>query len=155
MILKLSSLVDAMEMECDELHHYIHKETGEIVQVSEEDMFLADDGESLDELPDWQREDVERAEKVLFTEDYIQLPTKYDIHDYRIMEQFCLSLTGELGEIMYSSIKGSGAFRRFKDNIIRYDIEDEWYKFKEDSYYDIAAEWCESHSIPYIDDRKS
>ncbi|WP_425429451.1 hypothetical protein [Desulfoscipio geothermicus] len=50
---------------------------------------------------------------------------------------------------MYSSIKGSGAFRRFKDNIHRYQIAKNWYKYRDEAIKRIAIEWCEGNGIRY------
>jgi len=43
---------------------------------------------------------------------FLGLPTKFDIDEYRIMERFCLSIQDEkTSEALYIAIKGSGAFR--------------------------------------------
>jgi hypothetical protein len=46
-------------------------------------------------------------------------------------------------------IRGSGAFRRFKDAIRRHGIEDEWYQFRDQALEEIAIEWLESNGIAY------
>ncbi|MBS3968799.1 MAG: hypothetical protein KGZ94_01650 [Clostridia bacterium] len=70
------------------------------------------------------------------------------------MEEFCLEIEdGNLREIMYSSIKGSGAFRRFKDKdkVRRFAIEEKWYKckYRDEAIKRIAIEWCEKNGIAY------
>jgi len=71
------------------------------------------------------------------------------------MEDFCLSIQDdELSDKMYYSIKGNGAFRRFKENICRYNLENKWYKYKEDTLRKIAKSWCEENNIELIDDLK-
>lgn len=43
------------------------------------------------------------------------------------MEGFCLSTKDEeLSDTMYYSLKGSGAFQRFKINILKYGVEKDW-----------------------------
>jgi len=37
----------------------------------------------------------------------------------------------------------------FKDKIYQYDIEDQWYDFKDKKYRKIAIEWCEENNIKY------
>ncbi|GAH05442.1 unnamed protein product, partial [marine sediment metagenome] len=76
------------------------------------------------------------------------LPTKFDIHEYDIMEKLCLSIKDkEVSNTMYSSIKGSGAFRRFKNNIHRYNIQDDWYEYRDAAIKEIAIEWCKDNNI--------
>lgn len=43
-------------------------------------------------------------------------------------------------EKMESAIRGSGAFRRFKDSIMHYGIEKDWYDFLEEAHRRIARE---------------
>ena len=106
----------------------------------------------MKKFPDWQQESIKIAQEILENDDYIPLPDKYEIHEYDIMEKFCLSINDdELRDIMYYSIKGSGAFRRFKDNILRYDIEEDWYKFREEAFREITVEWCEYNKVSFIE----
>ena len=37
----------------------------------------------------------------------------------------------------------------FKDKIYQYDIEDQWYDYKDQRYKDIAVAWCEENNIEY------
>jgi len=150
----LSNIVECMEQQTEELHQYLHVVSGKIFPISDEEFLYAEDEEALDDIPDWQRELVELANKILSTNEYIQLPDQSDIHEYSIMERFCLSLADEkLRADMYNSIKGSGAFRRFKENIHHYNIQDDWYQFREAAFFDLAADWCKKHEIPFVDDR--
>ena len=79
--------------------------------------------------------------------------SKPPICEYQIMEAFCLSLDDvKLKDKMYYSIKGSGAFRRFKDNIFEYGIEQNWFKYRRDAFKRIAINWCEENNIPYAEE---
>jgi hypothetical protein len=49
-------------------------------------------------------------------------------------------------------IRGRGAFRRFKDCILKYEIEEEWYRFRQEELEKIAIEWLEVNHIPYTQD---
>ena len=46
----------------------------------------------LQAVIDWQVEDVARAGEVLASEDFTELPDKFEIHEYSIMEQYCLGV---------------------------------------------------------------
>ena len=86
---------------------------------------------------------------------FLRLPDKYYIHEYKIMEQFVWSLPeGRIQNALARAISGRGAFRRFKDGIIRYDIEQKWYDFQSDAYHDIAVRWCKEHELRFQDDYK-
>jgi len=69
------------------------------------------------------------------------------------MEEFCNSIEdARLGNKLCNAISGRGAFRRFKDLIIRHDLEDSWYAYKHQSIVQIAREWCEDNKIPLVDE---
>jgi hypothetical protein len=64
------------------------------------------------------------------------------------MDEYHKYLNTEIGEII-SAIRGRGAFRRFKDAICRYGIEDSWYQFRYEAFKKLAIEWCEHHNVLY------
>ncbi|MGH7801737.1 MAG: UPF0158 family protein [Nitrososphaerales archaeon] len=149
---KLSEIILGMESQSDEMHSYLDIKTGEVVTVSDEEFSAANNNEPLENFPEWQRENIELAREILEPDDYLQLPDKFEINEYHILEKFCLSINDEeLREQMYYSIKGSGAFRRFKENIRKCGIEDDWYRFRDAKMKEVAMEWCEYHKVPYID----
>ncbi|MEH7302773.1 UPF0158 family protein [Neobacillus drentensis] len=54
-------------------------------------------------------------------------------------------------DCLLRAIKGKGAFRRFKDNIIDLGLEDQWYSYRSKCYKEIAIEWCRENNIEFID----
>jgi hypothetical protein len=81
------------------------------------------------------------------------LPSKYDINEYKIMESFCLSIVDqEISDELYYSIKGKGAFRRFKDMIKRFGIENYWYQHQDEAIKQIAIDWCNENGIAFVID---
>ncbi len=108
-------------------------------------------GEDFSCYPDWQQDSIKEALDVIENWDgYIELPDKWDINEYNIMEEFCLSIKNEkLSDKLYYVIKGRGAFRRFKGEIIQYGIEEDWYNFRDEALKGIAIRWCNANEIVY------
>jgi len=152
----LSEIIDAMSLHSDEGSSYFNKEIGELVFITDEELRAAEEGHSLENYPEWQRELIETAQDFINDDTkYIPLPSRFDIDEYNIMEQFCLSLEDlRIFEDLYSAIKGPGAFRRFKDRIYRLGVEEDWFKYREEAFKEIAIDWCERKGIEYIDDVK-
>ena len=148
---KLDELIDGLESQSDESNSFLNKKTGEAVLVTDYAMRAAEDDKPLEDLPDWERELVTIAREILAeTGEYIPLPTKFDIHEYSIMEQFCLSLDDpEMCNIFCDLIRGGGAFRRLKDAIHEYDIADEWYSRRNNALKEIAIEWSRENNIEF------
>jgi hypothetical protein len=152
---KLKDIVDEMEMQMDEYRKYLNKITGEIVNVSTEELSIAEESEEDDdfsEYPDWQQDSIKSALDIIVNwENYIELPDKLEMNEYDIMEEFCGSIKNDrVSNALYSAIQGRGAFRRFKDTIARFGVEDDWYKFREEALRQIAIEWCEENEIMYV-----
>jgi len=146
---KLDEIIDGLESQSDESSSFLNKKTGEVVLISDEELNAAKENEPIEDFPDWQQDQVRIAKEIIAeTGDYISLPTKFDIDEYRVMERFCLSLDDpEMSDLLYGLIKGSGAFRRFKDAIYRYGIEDDWFKYRDNAIKEIAIEWCRESNI--------
>lgn len=150
---KLSEIIDGMESQSDESRSFLNKKTGEVVLMTDYAMRAAEDDEPIEDLPDWEQDLVATAKEIIAeTGDYISLPTKFDIDEYRIMERFCLSIDDvEMSDALYALIKGSGAFRRFKDALYHYGIEKAWYSYRDNALKELAIEWCQENDIKFED----
>lgn len=62
----------------------------EVVSLTDEKLRAAEDEEPIEKFPDWQQDIIEMAQEILEEDYFIQLLSKFDIHGYRIMEEFCL-----------------------------------------------------------------
>ena len=148
--IKLKDIIEGMEFQTDEGSSHLNTTTGEVVYITDEEVRAAEDETPLDQFPAWQHEAIRVAKDFLESGDYLPLPTKFDIHEYRIMERFCSSVDDdEMRDGLFNAIRGRGAFRYFKDKIHEYGIADEWYKYRDDELREIAIAWCEENGIPY------
>ena len=150
----LQSVVNEMDVLSNDVTAYINKKTGELFSVNEEEASILEQVNEEDEfIPEWQRETLPKVREVLESGDYVALPDQFEIHEYSIMERFCLSLSDEgLQDELLHAIRGSGAVRRFKDAIHRKDIQDDWYRFRDQALKRIAIDFLESEGIPWQDD---
>ena len=51
--------------------------------------------------------------------------------------------------ILSKAICGKGAFRRFKNLIHENHIQDDWYRFLNQEYRNIAIRWCRKYDVPF------
>lgn len=151
---KLHDVVEVLDSAMEEHSYYLDKRTGEILLLTSEDMQAAEDDELISEYPDWQRDSILKAREVLSNpEAFLQLPDQFDVHEYKIMEDFCLAFKDrQVGQDLLRRIKGGGAFRRFKNAIHEMGIEKAWYEFKRSELEEIAIDWLEQTEIPYTRD---
>ena len=146
----LQDLVDELESVSHSRSAYLNIRTGEIVSLSEDELSAAEDEDELTDYPDWQQEAIIKAHEVMSSDDYLSLPTKFDIHEWQIMEKFSRSREDpeEQRELLFR-IRGSGAFRMFRDAVYRMGIEKQWSSFRDAELARIAVEWLEENGISY------
>ena len=133
MNVKLNEVIDALDFTNDEIEYYYNPDTEEI--------FMSNIGEFEDLTEDELDELFEKS---------IMLPTRYDINEYEMMEDFAETINDtRLQNQLYISLNGSGAFRRFKDTCINFDIINDWYKFRDERYKEIAIDWCKENNIEF------
>jgi hypothetical protein len=153
---KLNEVINALDEGGDQFSHYLDRRTGEIFMISNEEMSAAEEGEPVSEYPEWQQESILKAGEILDSDDFVRLPGQFDIHEYSIMERFALEYEDRRtsGELL-RTIKGKGAFSRFKMTIHELGIQDEWYEFRRNEFEEIAVQWLEQEGIPYTREDES
>lgn len=140
-VIKLDIVLEAVEMADDNFTYYYDKQEKESVCYMDPS-FYGDDEENdaLGELieEEWQTR-------------FIALPTKFDINEYGIMEDFIgEEIPNEsVRDYMFSRISGRGAFRRFKEDIRKTGMEQEWYDYRDKAYRNAAIEWCDENGFNY------
>ena len=115
-MLKLNEVIEGLEFLNDGLdtYAYFNSEKNEIFYIGEYDTI--DDEDAFEDL-------VEKS---------IMLPSKYEIHEYSMMENFIETVDDEkLYNRLCIAINGKGNFRRFKYTCINFEIIKDWYKFRE------------------------
>lgn len=149
---KLSSIVEGIEFQSDESQSYLKKSTGEVLHFADDEINVAESNKDVSEQPDWYIEAVKRAKELLENEqDYIPLPSKYDFHEYRVIEKFILSLPiEEQRDELIGLIKGKGAFARFHEGLERFLLRDKWYQYRNSALSDFARDWCEENDIDIL-----
>ncbi|WP_051353292.1 UPF0158 family protein [Thalassobacillus devorans] len=150
-MIKLKEIAESMALQMDEFYTFFDKESCKFILISEESLQSAEDMEPFDHLPEWQQEEREWANLCLeYPKRFVSLPDKFVIDEYGMMKEFIFHLKDDKQKNqLLRAIQGRGVFRRFKDLINRWNIDREWYQFREEEYEKIAQEWCEENDIEY------
>ncbi|MBU2535854.1 MAG: UPF0158 family protein [Chloroflexi bacterium] len=131
----IDELCSAMENSSYENEYYLDLKTGEILFLSE----YMDDEETR-KLRDQIEEESDRYEPI----------PKAESHEgYEDMQDFIATVEDErLAELLEVAINGRGAFRRFKDVLLRYPEERErWFQFKDERMQQRALEWLDDIGV--------
>ncbi len=150
---KLKHLVDEMEMIFDNYTTFYHSKSGKFYSISGEAFIAVEDEEDISELGDDGIEEIDIANDIYEnSSDYIELPDKYEINEYEMLDDFSVSVEDEQASRMLQiAIKGPGAFRRFRDMIRELNLEQEWYFFRDEKYKEKAIKWCHVNKLEYKD----
>lgn len=133
MKVKLEDIIEGIENTNDMVEYYYNPETGEIFPSNIGD-FVDLNEEELDEL---------YGKSII-------LPTNYEINEYKMMQDFTETIEDKLlHNQLLIVINGTGAFRRFKDTCINFGIIEDWYKFRNKCYKELARDWCIKFNIEF------
>ena len=136
---KIEDIIEAIDATDDEMAYYFDMETGSVLFIHDGEIFGEGDVEDMSE------EEIEEN-----TTRFLPLPSSFDINDWHTMESFIWDLPeGDEKYILNNDIHRSGAFRRFREDVARFDLLDRWYEFKNDAHRRIAEEWCEENGIDW------
>jgi hypothetical protein len=147
---KLDDLISEIELQIDDTFTFINTKTGEVITLMREEIGAAKDEKPLENFPEWQRENIEKAISIIEDEDgvYINFTLRNDYNEYETIQDFIGTLENEdIREEMYEATEGKGAFRRFKDGIIEHGVDKQWYKYKESKIKELVIEWSKEHDI--------
>lgn len=160
---RISELVDALEMMSDEWSGYFDKETGRVI-VLLTDWIDAAEFDEEDELDsDSERwkisepgpEEMELARAIVGGSDserYLEIPNKFDFHEYRHMQDFIRTLPADrIQDDLWNAIRGKGAFRRFKDVAARRGVINAWYAYRDEAIRRHMIEWAGVNGIAVED----
>lgn len=137
MRIKLDQVIDAIETADDAYTYFYDTQTKETVHLADP-MYT---GETDGELAELIENSFGR---------FLRFPTKYDIHEYSIMQSFIEGMPdGVARRELASAIRGKGAFRRFKNGIRYHGIEEAWYSYQASAYREIAVRWCRDNELEY------
>ena len=86
--ISLKLIIKEMDSQSDTMSAFLNKNTKEIIFISEDEFTMSEDEVDIEELPEWLQEQIEMAGEILYGDNWIPLPSRFDIHEYNIMENF-------------------------------------------------------------------
>jgi len=133
---------------------FLNIRTGEYVMVNEDYLRRVEHMKDLQDLSGVHEFEKEEIMNILDIEEnfdeYEALPTKFDLDEYSIMEDFIETLEDrKVIEQLEEAIIGKRAFRRFKDTISSLGLSNAWYNYRDQFFLEIAKSWCEERNIPH------
>lgn len=146
---KVGDIVEQLELAGPEVDACVNKKTGEIVTVAH-DTAYALEVDDPEDLPEWLAKALPKMKEATESQDYVLLPSSFEIHEWQIMRDFAASYPDEpASEALLNAIHGRGAFRYFKAELHRLGAWRQWETYRWAALERIAIAWLERNGIPY------
>ena len=139
----VEDIATALDESFNDWQQFLNIQTGEIEVLSNDRLLDTDE---------------ELAKKIDTSNDYIKLPSQYDVNQYQIMENFADNVNDvRIAKKLWIALNGRKPFRHFKDTINYLGIAQDYYKFRFQAYLDIAVEWYKWKNPPkaFLDDNNA
>jgi hypothetical protein len=150
---RLNDIVDALDMQFDESSSFLDLDSGHVETISHDLLREAEESGDDEEpdLPALQKQEWEIARRIVSSGRFKELPTKFEVHEWEIMQDFSHSVEPDrIREDLLHAIHGAGAFWNFKDTLRRHGIESAWFAFRAEALKQIAVNWCEANHIVWV-----
>lgn len=83
-------------------------------------------------------------------ENYVPIPNVCDDHARELMKAFSKSLeAGSLREEVTAALQGTGVAGKFRRQLRKHSLADEWEMFQQAQFRLLAEEWCRENEIEY------
>lgn len=129
----LDDVVRAFDYQSDTLAAYVDLDAGEVRMLM------------LDPAVD--KEMYDESQRAFESRESLKLSRPDQLGDYDVMRDFAASQEPAVAERLARALDGRGAFRRFKDEVSRMGIADDWHAFRDDARADFARSFLETHGV--------
>ncbi|HME32537.1 MAG TPA: UPF0158 family protein [Terriglobales bacterium] len=148
-VISLRDVVEALDLQSDELSSYLDPDSGEIITFNEEQAGIAVRGD-WGRAPDWMREFLPKIKRALEDDRILALPDRVHIDEWRMMQDFADEQEDcRCRAALSDAVHGSGAFRLFRRTIDRLGIGDQWRRYRDKAMERVARDWLEENKLKY------
>lgn len=130
--------------------YYLDTQTGEIHVIPGELTCALEEGEPLEDLPEWERAEAPLARSILAGDPrYARIPEVWSDEAWEVMRDFVdMVEDAAVRERLGIAIRGQGAFRRFREALSDHSsLRERWFAFEGERQRAWAREWLESLGI--------
>jgi Uncharacterised protein family (UPF0158) len=148
-VISLRDVVEALDLQSDELSSYLDPDSGEIITFNHEEARIAERG-NWDSVPDWMRASLPKIKRALEDDRMLALPDRVHIDEWRMMQDFADQQEDcRCQAALADAVHGSGAFRLFRRTIAQLGIEEQWRRYREKAMERVARDWLEENKLKY------
>lgn len=145
----LAAVVEALDMQSDDVRSFLDPESGEIITFNQEEAQIAERNDWAS-APDWMKEQLPKIKRALDGDHVLELPDRVHIDEWRMMQDFAEEHDDcNCRAALSDAVHGTGAFRLFRRTIQQLGIEEQWRSYRDKAYERVAREWLEENNLRY------
>jgi hypothetical protein len=146
--LALRDVVNALAQLTDEQGAFLNPSTGEIVILSNDELYVVEREEDASNFPELSPERIGQARAVIESDDFSLLPTRFDLNEHRIAQDFCASVMDEsLRRHLLDAMAAEESAQRFPDMLRSHGLEERWRQFRTKALEALAGTWLEKNGL--------
>lgn len=148
-VISLRDVIEALDLQSDELRSYLDPDSGEIITFNEEAASIAE-RDNWDSAPNWMRDSLPKIKRALENDRMLPLPDRVHIDEWRMMQAFAdEQCDGNVGAKLVNAVHGADAFRLFRRTIEQLGIEEIWREYRNKAMERVARQWLEENRLRY------
>ena len=145
-VVSLVEMVSEMAEVVDNHTAFLNRKTGELLTMNDQQRALFENSQPVHDLSD----DQHAVRKAMEVGDLLELPSKFEHHEYSIVERFCESINEPRHrKKLQKAIRGKRAFRDFQKVLGKLGIVQRWIGFRNRELEELAVAWLDQNDIPY------
>ncbi len=145
-VVSLVEMISEMAEIVDNHTAFLNRKTGELLTMNDQQRALFENSQQVHDLAEGQH----AVREAMESGDLLELPSKFEHHEYSIVERFCESINEPRQKRkLLKAIRGKRAFRDFQKVLGKLGIGQRWLGFRDRGLEGLAVAWLDQNEIAY------
>ena len=145
-VVSLVEMVSEMAEVVDNHTAFLNRKTGELLTMNDQQRALFENSQPVHDMS----EDQHAVREAMESGNLLELPSKFEHHEYSIVERFCESINEPRHKRkLKKAIRGRRAFRDFQKVLGKLGIQERWIGFRNRELEELAVDWLDRNDIAY------
>ena len=145
-VVSLVEMISEMAEVMDNHTAFLNRTTGELLTMNDQQRALFENSQPVHDLSDGQH----AVREAMESGDLLELPSKFEHHEYSIVERFCESINEPRHKRkLKKAVRGKRAFRDFQKVLGKLGIQERWIGFRNRELEELAVDWLDRNDIAY------
>ncbi len=145
-VVSLVEMVSEMAEVVDNHTAFLNRKTGELLTMNDQQRALFENSQPVHHMS----EDQHAVREAMESGNLLELPSKFEHHEYSIVERFCESINEPRHKKkLKKAIRGKRAFRDFQKVLGKLGIVERWIGFRNRELEELAVDWLDRNDIAY------